>query len=109
MEPILSSAKTPADRSSLAAQTGIPEKVILELTKLSDLARIPGIKGIRARLYVDAGIDTVEKLAQWDPEKFLEHIVEFVECTGVDGTPTLSAEAIYSIEYAKKLPKIMQY
>ena len=25
--------------------------VILELVKLSDLARIPGVKGVRARLY----------------------------------------------------------
>ncbi len=106
---MLSSTTTATDRASLAAQTGIPEEGIMELTKLSDLARIPGIKGIRARLYVDAGIDTVEKMAQWDPVKFQEYIVEFVECTGFDGTPTLPAEARFSIEYAKRLPKITEY
>jgi len=106
---MLSAGKTPADRVNLACQTGIPEEAILELVKLSDLARIPGIKGIRARLYVDAGIGTVEELAQWDADKFREHIVEFVEYTDFDCTPTLPAEARYSIDHAKKLPKIIEY
>jgi len=106
---MLSAGKTPADRANLAAQTGVPAEAILELVKLSDLARIPGIKVIRARLYVDAGIDSIEKMAQWDAVKFLEHIVEFVARTGFDGIPTLPAEARFSIDYAKKLPKIVEY
>jgi predicted RecB family nuclease len=50
----------------LATQTGIPVEVVLELVKLSDLARLPGVKGIRARLYYDAGVDTVENLASFE-------------------------------------------
>jgi len=106
---MLSAGKPPTDRANLAAQTGVPEAAILELVKLSDLARIPGIKGIRARLYVDAGIDSTEKMAQWDADKFREHVVEFVERTGFDGIPTLPAEAKFSIDRAKRLPKIVEY
>jgi hypothetical protein len=100
---------TPQDREELAKLTGVPLDVILELVKLSDLARIPGVKGIRARLYIDAGVDTLEKLAQWEPVAFREMVVEFVERTGFDGVPTLPAEARFTIERAKKLPKIVEY
>jgi hypothetical protein len=109
VDQMLTAGKTPGDRANLSSQIGVPEETILELVKLSDLARVPGIKGIRARLYVDAGIDSIEELAQWDAVEFREHIVEFVERTGFDGIPTLPAEARFSIDNAKKLPKIIEY
>jgi hypothetical protein len=67
-DKLLSSGRTRADRAALALETGIPAKAIMELVKLSDLSRLPGVKGIRARLYYDAGIDCVEKLTAWDAE-----------------------------------------
>ncbi len=73
------------------------------------LARIPGVKGIRARLYHDAGVDTLEKIAGWEPEAFRAMIVEFVERTGFDGVPTLLGEARFTIERARELPKIVEY
>ena len=42
---------------------GVPLEVILEFVKLSDLARIPGLKTIRTRL-CDAGVDTIERLLE---------------------------------------------
>lgn len=106
---MLESGSIDQDREHLSNETGIPKSVILEFVKLSDLARIPGIKGIRARLYYDAGIDTVEKMAAWEPEKLVDKIVEFVAETGFDGVPILPAEARFTINKAKKLPKIVQY
>ena len=76
---------------------------------MSDLARIPGVKGIRARLYYDAGIDTVEKMASWQPDRLVERIREFVAETDFDGIPTLPAEAEFTVNTAKQLPKIVQY
>jgi hypothetical protein len=60
---LLSAGQTPESRAALARRTGVPEANLLELVKLSDLARLPGVKGIRARLYFDAGVDCVENLA----------------------------------------------
>lgn len=97
------------DREELAQITDVPLEAILELVKLSDLARIPGIKGIRARLYVDAGVDSIEKLAQWEPAAFRDMIVAFVKRSGFDGIPTLPAEARFTIERAKKLPIIVKH
>ena len=68
---MLVAGQTPEKRKSLAKETEIPAEAVLELVKLSDLARLPGVKGVRARLYYDAGVDSVEKLAAWEPEALL--------------------------------------
>jgi hypothetical protein len=107
-DQMLLAGKTPAKRLALADTTGIPEERILELVKLSDLARIRGVKGTRARLYYDAGIETVDQLAKTDPGKLRATVVEFVERTGFDGVATLPAEARFTVEEAQKLLKVLE-
>jgi hypothetical protein len=109
IKQMLAAGKTPADRRALAEKSGVPLESILELVRLSDLARIPGVKGVRARLYVDAGVDSVEKMASWDPQELRAMVVEFVERTGFEGIATLPAEARYTIDHASKLPIIVSY
>lgn len=106
---MLQAGKTESDRKILADKSGLPYDTILELVKLSDLARIPGIKGIRARLYLDAGIDTVEMMSHLKTEEMLILVTEFVERTGFDGIPPLPAEVRYSIAKARSLPKLVAY
>jgi predicted flap endonuclease-1-like 5' DNA nuclease len=109
VKQMLKAGKTRAGRQNLSEKTGIPLEAILEFVKLSDLARIPGIKGIRARLYFDAGVDTIEKMAEWDPKELRETCIEFVERTGFDGIAPLPKEAEFSIKKAKRLPRIVEY
>jgi len=109
VEHMLKAGRTPDDRQKLAAKTGVPLDAILELVKLSDLARIQGVKSIRARLYYDAGVDTVEKMAEWDPEELRAMLIKFMEQTGFDGVAPLPKEAISTVRTAKKLPKIVEY
>lgn len=104
---MVSAGKTAADRASLAQRTGIPQEVVLELVKLSDLARLPGVKGIRARLYYDAGVDSVEKMARCEPEALLTLTAEFVERTGFEGVVPLPKEVSSTIANAKKLPALV--
>jgi hypothetical protein len=101
--------RTKVQRSALARETGIPENIILELVKLSDLARLPGVKGIRARLYFDAGIDSAEKMAGWEPEALRVMVTNYVEQTGFDGIPPLPKEVSSTIANAKKLPQVIEY
>jgi replicative superfamily II helicase len=108
-EQMLELGKTPISRQKLSDKTGIPAKTLLEFVKLSDLSRIEGVKDIRARLYYDAGIDTVEKMAKWNPEKLRTHLVEFVKKTGFKGIAPLPKEAKHTVETAKKLPKNVEY
>jgi hypothetical protein len=109
VKQMLGAGRTPEDRRALAERAGVPPETILELVKLSDLARIPGIKRIRARLYHDAGVDTMEKMAGWDPAELRAMLLQFVEETGFDGSAPLPGEAASSVARAKELPKIVEY
>jgi hypothetical protein len=106
---MMAAGRTAPDRQALAAKTGVPLDAILELVQLSDLSRLRGVRGIRARLYVDAGIDTVAKMAEREPEALRQTIIEFVERTGFEGVPTLPAEARASVAEARRLPQIIEY
>jgi len=109
IKQMLEAGKSETERASLAEETGVAGDVILELVKLSDLARIPGVKGIRARLYHDAGVDTMEKMAEWEPEELREMAARFVERTGFEGIAPLPAEVRFTIAQARSLPKIVEY
>ncbi len=109
VEQMLKTGRTSVDRQKLSERSGVPLKAILEFVKLSDLSRIGAVKEVRARLYHDAGIDTVEKLANWDPEKLRKHLIRFVQRTNFDGIAPLPKEARNAVKLAKKLPKIVQY
>lgn len=106
---MLAAGATPAARARLAAETGIPSEAILEFVKLSDLSRLAGLKGVRARLYYDAGVDTVEKLAAWEPEALQAMLAEWVARTGFDGIAPLPKEVRNGIAAARRLPKVVEY
>lgn len=106
---MLVAGQTAEKRKCLAKEAGIPEEAILELVKLSDLARLPGVKGIRARLYYDAGVNCVEKLAAWEPEALLAMTAEFVKRTGFEGIAPLPKEVSSTIANARNLPKIVAW
>jgi hypothetical protein len=79
------------------------------MVKLCDLSRLMGVKSVRARLYHDAGVDTVEKLASQEPDALLRLTAEFVARTGFDGIAPLPKEVRSTIASARKLPKIVEY
>jgi hypothetical protein len=107
-EQMLSAGRTRRQRAILAKESGVPEKAVLELVQLSDLARLPGVKGIRARLYHDAGVDSVAKMAAWEPEALRRMVTEYVERTGFEGVPPLPKEVSSTVANAQKLPKVME-
>jgi hypothetical protein len=108
-EDMLEAGQSPSRRQELSQRTGIPIDAILEFVKLSDLSRIFGVKGTRARLYHNSGVDTVEKMAQWDPKALRAMLIDYVERTGFDGVATLPKEAEFTVTEAKKLPKVVEY
>jgi hypothetical protein len=108
-EHMLNAGRTEDGRRKLAEKTGVPLGAILELVKLADLSRIVGLKSKRARLYYDAGLDTLDKIAKWDSEKMQHMFVEFVERAGFDGSPPTIGEAEYTVKLAKYLPRIVEY
>ena len=106
---MLTVGRTPESRKKLARQAGIPVEAVVELVKLSDLARLPGVKGIRARLYYACGVDTVAKLAAFEPEALLELTAEFVRSSGFAGIPPLPKEVSSTIAKARTLPNLVEW
>jgi hypothetical protein len=106
---MLAAGQTAASRTNLARKVGIQQEVVLELVKLSDLARLPGVKGVRARLYYQAGVDTVEKLAGYEPPALLAITTDFVKRTAFNGIALLSKEVSSTIANARKLPKVVEW
>jgi predicted flap endonuclease-1-like 5' DNA nuclease len=109
VKQMLEAGRTSDRRKELAAKTGVPAEAVLEFVKLSDLARIQGVKSIRARLYYDAGVNTIEKLAKWDAKELRAMLIKFVEKTGFEGIAPLPKEAESTVAEAKRLPKIVDY
>lgn len=105
---LLTEGATNESRQELAKRTGIPVPAILELVKLSDLSRMDGVKSIRSRLYYDAGVDTIEKMARQNPENLLRITLEFVKRTDFNGIPPLPKEILHTIKTAQKLPIILK-
>jgi hypothetical protein len=110
IEDVHNVADTPKKRKELADQTNLPLDWILKITKLCNLARIGGLKGTRSVMYYDAGIDTFEKLASWDPIKLREHLIEFYESTNYQGAkPPTQKECSNHVKIAKQLPNIIEF
>ena len=96
-------------RRELSRKTGIPVEAILELVKLSDQARIGGHKKIRARLYHEAGLDTIDKMAACDSVKIRKILTDYIKKSGFKGIPPTPGEAHNTATMAKYLKRLVQY
>jgi hypothetical protein len=107
-EQMLRAGCSKDQRAALAQATGLAEETILELVQLSDLARLPGVKGIRARLYHSAGVRSMQAMAEQETETLLRVTAEFVERQHFPGIPPLPKEVSSTIETARRLPKVVE-
>jgi hypothetical protein len=96
-------------RKKLSRNTGIPLEGVLELVKLSDQARIGGHKKVRARLYHEAGFDTIDKMAACDPSEMRQWLADFIKKTGFKGIPPTPGEAQNTVTMAKYLKRLVKY
>lgn len=64
--------QTKQQREALATAAGLPVEKVLECVKLSDLVRVRGIGPGFARIFYEAGADTIETLSQWPPEALFQ-------------------------------------
>lgn len=106
---MIEAAFTPELRESLSQRTGIEIHKIIENLKLSDLSRLKGMKGVRARLYYEAGVDTLDNLSSWESEQLRLKLIDFVEKTGFEGIPPLPKEVSSTIEAARAIGRLVIY
>ena len=74
---------TPRDRSEFATRNQIEYEDILELTKLTDVARLKWVGPKFARLLVESSYDTVEKVAASDCEELYRDLIRTNEEKGI--------------------------
>jgi len=108
-EQLLEKGASPAGRRSIAADTGVGEKMILRWVNMADLFRIKGVGEEFSDLLEAAGVDTVPELAQRNAENLHAKMVEVNSVKKlVRRVPSLK-EITGWIGQAKKLPRVMTY
>jgi hypothetical protein len=97
-------ALSPADRARLAAQADVPDDALLELVKLSDLARIVGVGPVFVRLLYEVGLETPAAFLAHSPDELLEKV------RAVEEGAALSVKDVeYCLRTARYLPQAIDY
>jgi hypothetical protein len=109
VEQMLDAGRHFEGRLELATRAGVPVEAITEIVKLSDLARVPGLKGVRARLYLDAGVDTLDALASWEPDALHQMLTEYVKQSGFEGLAPWPKEVAFSVRVAGEMKRLVDY
>jgi hypothetical protein len=101
--------RTRAGRAELEDQSGLSKAAVLEMVRLSDLARIWGVGPIFARILLEAGYDSVAGVAEASLEAMYEELNQLNRMKKY--TPIMASlqEVGMCIEYAKILPKVVEY
>jgi hypothetical protein len=103
--------KTRQGRAELSRKANVPDYALLKLTKLADLSRAPFVGPVYARLFYEAGADTLEKLAKSDSEDLLARIHEVNEEKNLTkaALPLSVAEMESFLEIARMIPITIEY
>jgi predicted flap endonuclease-1-like 5' DNA nuclease len=102
-------ARCKSDRAELSRLADVPHRDLMELVKLSDLARIGGVGPVFARLLYEAGADTLEEFLKRAPDELIESlhaINDEKKYTKI--MPTLK-DIEYCTETARELPNVVEY
>jgi hypothetical protein len=101
---------TPQDRQRLALETQVEDDVILELTKLTDVARLKWVGPKFARLLVESDYDTVESIANSDYESLYQDLMQINESTGIyKGSLGIDDLKDWVNVVVQDIPQVIQY
>ena len=109
VEALLEKGATPKGRDTLAEETGISHKLILEWVNHADLFRIKGVGEEYSDLLEESGVDTVPELAQRNAANLHAKMTEVNEAKKlVRRLPSQSQVADW-VAQAKELPRKITY
>ena len=109
VEQMIQRGNTPAKRTAIAEEISVPPESVLEFVKLSDLTRVGAVRAVRARLYHDSGVDTIEKMAQYDSDELRTYLQKWIQKSGFEGIAPLPKEAANAVKTAKELPRLVEF
>ncbi len=108
VQDMLNMGKTKKQREKLAKQLNVPEEAILELVKLSDLTRLGYVKAKLTRLFYNSGLDSPQKIAEFEPDELHSFFVKFVQETNWNGMVPNPSDLVNNIASARKLEKLVE-
>jgi hypothetical protein len=100
---LLEAGNTPEKLIALAEKSGASQPAVLELFKLSQLSRLPGLKKIRGRLFYEAGLDTLEVIAALEPDEVNGKLSAYIDKSGFEGSVPTKGEVEITVEMARFL------
>jgi len=107
---LFTKVKTEEDRTGLAQLSQIEYEDILELTKLTDVARMKWVGPKFARLLVESDYDTAEKVVNSDYEALYQNLVRTNEATGIyQGRFGIQDMKSWVTVAIQDLPLVIQY
>jgi len=106
---LLLAGKIKKDRLKFSETTKIPLDSFERIIKIADLMRLPGVKNTRAILYLESGLDCVQKFALLDPLEARNYLIDFVEKTKIAKIAPQQKELKTQIAWAKLYPIIVQF
>lgn len=101
--------KTPQNREELADELGVPREDVLELTRLTDLSRVKWVGPVFARIILDSGTNTVEKLSKAKSGPLYGRLLDINQEKGYTKARFVESDLSLCIEFAKKVPIIIEY
>jgi predicted flap endonuclease-1-like 5' DNA nuclease len=108
-DQLLDASLTSAARRDLAEAMHVEASVILELANRADLVRVKGIGRVFSDLLEQAGVDSVEELANRRPDDLHVKLVKVNAQKQLAGrAPTRNAVESW-VAQAKQLPKTLEY
>ncbi len=109
-EQLFPEVLTRKDRSEFAKQNQIPDEDILELTKLTDVARLKWVGPKFARLLIESDYDTVEKVANSNYEELYQALVRTNEQSSIyKGKFGLEDMRLWVTVVVQDVPQVIQY
>lgn len=102
---LLKAGNTQEKLAEISRESGASPVAIMELFKLSNLSRLPGLKKVRGRLFYEAGLDTIAAIALYEPEGVKQILEDYIARTGFEGSAPSLGEAQFTVEMARFLPE----
>lgn len=107
VQELLISGRDSSSRLELSEMTGIPIDELQDLISMTDMMRLPGVKNIRAGLYVSAGFKTISDIASSDVDGVRKQIGDCIKRHQLSYSVPHKKEVATQIAWAKVLPKIL--
>lgn len=102
---LLRAGNTQGKLAAISEKSGASPAGIMELFKLSNLSRLPGLKKVRGRLFYEAGLDTIAAIAVRQPEEVHQILEDYIARTGFEGSAPTLGEAQVTVKMARFLPE----